>query len=158
MAVRFDQEIVDMLQDKKTVKVLATTSENGAPHVVIKQTLHLGDDGNLVYLELLESSLTNKNLVRSIWFDRRISIALRGENGHSYQIIGRPVKAVISGPVFQRHYVSVRESLGEDVDLATVWIIEPEEVRNQTPAVRRRQEGDAHPLFIHLDRLAKKAV
>lgn len=54
MAVQLNQEIIELLTDKETVKVLATTDVNGVPHVVIKQTLQLGEDGNLVYLELLE--------------------------------------------------------------------------------------------------------
>jgi hypothetical protein len=52
--------------------------------------------------------------------------------------------------------VSVRERLG-DVDLATVWIIEPEEVTDQSFSARRREEEALHPTFTHLDRLAKRA-
>lgn len=154
MAVQLGNEVIELLKDKETIKVLATTDEAGVPHVVIKQTIQLGDDENLFYLELLESSKTNKNLVRSIWFNRKVSVALQGKDKQSYQIIGRPVKAIISGPVFQKHYVAIREKLG-DVDLATVWVIEPEEVSNQTFSIRRAQEEAAHPIFKHLDQLAK---
>jgi general stress protein 26 len=156
MAIQLSDEVKELLQDKDTLKVLATTGEDGVPHVVIKGTLHVGEDGNLVYLELLESSRTNKNLVRSIWFDRKVAVALQGKGGESYQIIGKPVKALITGPVFQKHYVSIRERLG-DVDLATVWIIEPEKVTDQRYSARRREEETLHPTFIHLDRLAKRA-
>lgn len=154
MAVQLEQEVIDLLKDQETVKLLATSDEKGVPHAVIKQSLHLGEDGNLVYLELLEASQTNKNLVRSIWFDRKVAVALKGKNGLSYQIKGKPVRAIISGPVFQKHYLSIRESLG-DVDLATVWIIEPEEVINETYSVRKAHEESTRPYFKHLDRLAK---
>ncbi len=157
MAVQLDKNVKELLQDEETVKVLATTDENGVPHAVIKQTLHLGEDGNLVYLELLESSRTNKNLVRSIWFDRKVAVTLKGKSGDSYQIIGSPIKGVITGPEFQKYYVDIRKRLG-DVDLATVWIIEPEEVMNQTFSVRKAQEEARRPLFRHLDLLAKSPV
>lgn len=158
MAIQLDKEIIELLKEKETVKVLATTDAQGVPHAVIKQSLHLGEDGNLVYLELLESSKTNKNLVRSIWFNRNVSVTLAGKDRKSYQIIGKPIKALIAGPVFQKHYVSIRERLGGDVDLAAVWIIEPEQVINQTFSVRKAQEDALHPTFKHLDLLARKTA
>lgn len=79
MAVQLNKDIEDLLSDEETIKVLATTDEKGIPHAVVKQSLHLGEDGNLVYLELLESSRTNKNMVWSIWFDRKVSIVLTGK-------------------------------------------------------------------------------
>lgn len=74
----------------------------------------------------------------------------RGEE--SWQIKGRPVRAQVAGPDFQREYVSIRERLG-DVDLGAVWAIEPEEVVRQSYAVRKAEEEAAHPHFIHLDRI-----
>lgn len=156
MAVQLNKDIEDLLSDEETVKVLATTDKKGVPHAVVKQTLHLGEDGNLVYLELLESSRTNKNMVGSIWFDRKVSIVLTGKNGLSYQIIGAPIKGIITGNEFQKYYADIRQKLG-DVDLSTVWIIKPEEVFNQTFSVRRHQEESKRPLFTHLDRLSKHA-
>lgn len=154
MTIQLEKEVIELLTDKETVKVLSTTDEKGAPHVVVKQSLHLGDDGNLIYLELLESSQTNKNMVRSIWFNRKVAIILKGKSGLSYQIKGKPIKAIISGPEFQKHYVNLRERLG-DVDLAAIWVIEPEEVINESYLVRKAQEEATRPYFKHLDRIAK---
>jgi predicted pyridoxine 5'-phosphate oxidase superfamily flavin-nucleotide-binding protein len=153
MAVQLTQDIIDLIEDKETTKVLATLDADGFPHAVVKQSLQPGEDGTLLYLELLESSLTNRNLVRSIWFNQKVSIALTGKNGQSYQIKGKPVKTHITGPVFQKHYLAVRERLG-DVDLAAVWVIEPEEITDESFARRKAEEEAAHPLFRHLDRLA----
>jgi predicted pyridoxine 5'-phosphate oxidase superfamily flavin-nucleotide-binding protein len=153
MAVQLTQDIIDLIEDKETTKVLATLDADGFPHAVVKQSLQPGEDGTLLYLELLESSLTNRNLVRSIWFNQKVSIALTGKNGQSYQIKGKPVKTHITGPVFQKHYLAVRERFG-DVDLAAVWVIEPEEITDESFARRKAEEEAAHPLFRHLDRLA----
>jgi hypothetical protein len=154
MAIQLEKEVIELLADKDTVKILTTIDNKGVPHTVIKQSLHLGEDGNLIHRELLESSQTNKNLVRSIWFNHKVAITLKGTDGRSYQIKGKPIRAIISGPVFQEQYLQVRERLG-DVDLAAVWIIEPEEIRNETYFVRKNQEEADHPYFKHLDRLAK---
>ncbi|MBI1920990.1 MAG: pyridoxamine 5'-phosphate oxidase family protein [Geobacter sp.] len=155
MSAQLTNEIIDLLKDKETTKVLATLDADGFPHAVVKQSLQPGEDGNILYLELLESSRTNKNLVRSIWFDRKVAIALKGKDGRSWQIKGKPVKTHITGPLFQKHYTAVRKRLG-DVDLAAVWVIEPEEVIEETFAARRAEEERKHPLFTHLDRLARQ--
>lgn len=154
MAVRLDKNIIELFENDETVKILATIDDKGVPHAVLKQTLHVNDEKNLVYLELLESSRTSKNLLRSLWFDRKVSATIKSKDNQSYQIIGKPVKALIAGPVFQKYYVDLREKLPA-ADLAVVWIIEPEEVYNQTFSVRQAQEAAVHPNFIHLDRLAK---
>lgn len=155
MAIQLTRRIIDLIEDNETTKVLATLDAEGFPHAVVKQSVHSGDDGNLLYLELLESSLTNRNLVRSIWFNQKVSVALWGKDGQSYQIKGKPVKTHITGPLFQKHYLAVRERLG-DVDLAAVWEIEPEEVIDESFARRRSEEEAAHPLFLHLDRLVQQ--
>ncbi len=154
MATNLSKEIIDLFTDSGSTKILATLDGDGVPHAVVKQSLQISEDGNLLYLELLESSRTNRNLVRSIWFDQKVSIAVTGKGGESYQIKGKPVKTHITGPVFQQHYTAVRERLG-DVDLAAVWVIEPEEVIDESFATRRAEEERKHPFFMHLDRLAK---
>lgn len=155
MAAKLTQEIIDLLKDTETTKVLATLDASGFPHAVVKQSLQPGDDGTILYLELLESSRTNKNLVRSIWFDQKVAVAVSGKGGRSYQIKGKPVKTHVTGPVFQEHYTAIRERLG-DVDLAAVWVIEPEEVIEETFAARKAEEERKHPFFTHLDRLARQ--
>jgi hypothetical protein len=155
MALKLSREIIDLFADAESTKVLATLDEHGFPHVVVKQSLQVGEDGNLLYLELLESSRTNKNLVRSIWFDQKVAVAVKGKGGESYQIKGKPVKTHITGPLFLQHYREIRERLG-DVDLAAVWVIEAEEVIDENFAARQAQETERHPFFTHLDRLAKQ--
>ena len=154
MAAKLNKEIIALFSNDDTTKVLATVNENGFPHAAAKPFIRVDDDGNLLYLELVESSITQKNLVRSIWFNQKVSISVSDGNGESWQIKGKPVKTLITGPVFLHHYRDVRQRLG-DVDLSAVWIIEPEEVINENILFRHADEELAHPLFRHLDRLAK---
>ncbi len=154
MAITINEELVAMLGKADTIKLLVTTDENGAPHAVVKNSLRLDEENHLIYLELLESSHTNKNMVRSIWFNRQITVAVVGANGGSFQIKGKPLKAIVSGPLFRKYY---EQTQGEnaDFDLAAVWVIEPQEIADQSFSVRRQQEDTRRPYFKHLDRLAK---
>ena len=154
MTTKLNKEIIALFSSDDSTKVLATVNEQGYPHAAAKPYIRVDDDGNLLYLELVESSLTQKNLVRSIWFDQKVSISVSGKNGQSWQIKGKPVKTLITGPVFLHHYQDVRQRLG-DVGLSAVWVIEPEEVINEYILVRHAEEELAHPLFRHLDRLVK---
>jgi len=92
--------------------------------------------------------------VRSIWFGGKVAISLSGSDGRSIQIKGRPVKTHITGPLYQSHYERIRALLG-DVDLAGVWVIEPDEVIDESFAARKSREEALHPDFIHLDLLAR---
>jgi predicted pyridoxine 5'-phosphate oxidase superfamily flavin-nucleotide-binding protein len=154
MATKLNKTIRDLFADPETTKVLATVDEHGVPHVVVKQSLQVDQDGNLLFLELLESSRTNRNLVRSIWYDRTVAVSIRGTSGASFQIKGKPIKTHITGPVFLKHYQAVRERLG-DVGLAAVWIVEPDEVHDESFAARQAKESEKHPTFRHLDRLVR---
>lgn len=153
MSITLTQDVIDLLNDRNTVKVLATVNDKGEPHAVFKQSLHVGEDGLIHSLELIETSHTAKNLVGSIWFERKLSILLRGADNRAVQIKGRVRQYLISGALFQQHYLSARERLG-DVDLAGVWVIEPEEVIEQGLQARRGAEDAQHPGFLHLDRIA----
>ncbi|MDR3280908.1 MAG: pyridoxamine 5'-phosphate oxidase family protein [Synergistaceae bacterium] len=152
MGATLNEELREMLADSGTIAALATTGSDGAVHVAFKESFNCRDDGYIEYDEVMDTSQTNKNLVHSIWFGKTISISVLSKDRRSYVITGRPVRAVISGREFREHYISIRKRLG-DVDLSTVWIIDPISVREQSFDKRREEEEDAHPLLRHLDRL-----
>jgi hypothetical protein len=154
MTIKLEEEIIELLNSKDTVKVLATLNRDNIPHVAFKEFLDVNADGNILYLELIESSQTNSNMVNSIWFKRKVAINIKSQDGRSYQIKGTPIRALISGPIFENYYKLVSEKI-EDGDLSTVWIIRPEEVINETYEIRKREEEEKHPLLKHVDRLAK---
>jgi uncharacterized protein len=149
---KLNAEILQLLDLPATTKIVATTDELGKPYAVASTFLQAGSDGALVHLELLEKSATNRNLLRSLWFDKKVSVTLCAADGRSFVIQGKPVKACISGLLFRHHYQRVRALLG-DVDLASVWLIEPEEVVDETYAVRKKSEEERFPFSVHLDRL-----
>ncbi len=154
LSIKLENKIIKLINDEDTVKVLSTVDKDNIPHSTFKNFLNVDNNGNILYMELIESSMTNSNMVNSIWFKKKVSITVKSKDNESYQIKGIPVKAYISGHIFRKYYEIIRERI-EDGDLSTVWIIEPEEVRNETYSYRKKSEEKKHPLLIHLDRLAK---
>ncbi|BCG60182.1 hypothetical protein [Paenibacillus sp. URB8-2] len=147
------ENIQVLLQDSEAAKVLATVDNQGIPHIVSDNTITINDEGQIIYLELIETSRNSVNLVNSIWFKRKVAIHLsKGEE--SYQIKGYPAYSIICGPVFE-HYYKLSLERNPEFDLSTVWIIEPDEVINDTYDARKNKEREEHPLITHLDRLAK---
>lgn len=144
-----------LLEEAATTASIATLDESGAPHSVPSPFLRLDGKGRLVHLELLETSTTHRNLLRSIWFERPVSLTLNGRDGQVLVITGRPYKAHVSGPLFSSFYSEVRALLG-DADLAAVWLIEPLQIRDETYLIRKAREEALHPFHRHLDRLAVK--
>ncbi|SRR6266568_7892790 len=153
MSKTLRQQIAVLLEDAATVATIAMLDETGAPRSVPSPFLKQDSTGRLVHLELLETSTTHRNLLRSIWFDKPVSITLSGRNGQVLVIAGRPHKAHVSGPLFSNYYGEVRSKL-DDADLAAVWLIEPEQISDETYAVRKAREEALHPFHLHLDRLA----
>ena len=151
MAVTLEREVIELLNDADSIKVLATNDKQGNPHVVFKASLHADEDGYISYWELIETSQTNKNMVNSIWFHKQVAISVQ-KDGKSYQIKGVPYRAIIAGQEFEEAYVKARSIL-EDADLSTVWLIEPTQVIEETYQKRKQEEEEAHPILQHLDRL-----
>ncbi len=151
--VSLPKELKELLGDKDAVKVLGTVDDKGIPHVVFKESITLLEDGNLAYVEDLDSSQSSKNMVRGIWFDKVVSVTVgKGEQG--YQIKGKPARCLITGPVFKEFLLRERERMGPDADIQSVWIIEPLKVKNQGREVRRKEEEEKDPFYnVHLDRL-----
>ncbi len=155
MGIALNEEVSALLNDPETVKALATVDRSGEPHVVFKGSFRVDAAGRLLYLELIESSRTNNNLVHSLWFGRKVALNVaRPADGRSFQIKGLPIHCIISGPEFEQYYRQVRAA-DPQADLSSVWVIQPEELREETYARRRQVEEAEHPLLLHLDRLAK---
>jgi hypothetical protein len=145
-------ELLEVLAHPATRKVIATLDEDGSPHAVPSPFLHARPDGLLVHFELLETSATNRNLLRGLWFDRKLSVTVVGPLGQTFVIKAVPVKAEISGPAFSRAFDTVRSVLG-DADLSAVWLLRPHAIVDETYTTRKRDEEQRYPFSIHLDRL-----
>lgn len=152
MAV-LSNKIIEILKQPETLKSIATVSREGIPHVAYKGTLRAFED-TLIYYDLIQSSQTNKNLVHAIWFEKKVAINLLSKDRRSFLIIGTPEKCVTCGKEFEQVYEQIRSGRG-DVDLNAIWYIKPESIKEQTFAVRFREEEEKYPVIKHIDRLLK---
>ena len=148
-------DLVRLLADGDAVKIVATTDERGAPHAVVKSSLTTLDGETLAYSEDHDGYISNRNLVRSIWFNRPVAVNVT-KGAESYQVKGRPHRCLITGPVFQRFLLDARTARGPDAGIAAVWVIVPEEIRNESASVRQPEAARRQPFSsVHLDSLVR---
>ncbi len=153
MSDLIDDSLREKINSDDTIKVLATESKDGILHVVFKSSIHAEENGKIIFYELIESSQNNKNLVYSIWHDKEVKISILTKDKESYEISGIVKRAIVAGKEFEEAYQKVIEDGYKD--LSTIWVIEPTEVKNTSLAKRAKEEEALHPVFTHLDRIAK---
>jgi len=142
------------LASPHATRVLATTGPHGDPHAVLAPALEVDDAGRLLYLEPLEASRTQRDLVASIWFDRPVAVVVGDRDGTTWRIRGRVRKAHVAGPLFRDRYERLRAER-PGADLAAVWEIEPLEVSDESYATLRARQDTERPFFKHLDQLTR---
>jgi hypothetical protein len=153
MSDLIEKAVADAFQFPDAIKTIATSDEHGVPHLEENDSLHVDAEGRLVLLELNEYSRTNRNLVRSIWFDKKVTIHVRAGRERQFQIVGKPYKALISGPRFEENYRRLRAQ-NPAAGLSTVWLIDPEAVSDENPDVRRDRDAQGRQPLVHLDTIA----
>ena len=152
MAIEIPEEVRDIINNPESIKVLTTISRDGVPHAVFKGSLKAREGNVLEYLEFIESSQTNKNMVYSIWFNKTVAIAvLFGDK--SFQLKGKVQRAIIAGAEFESRYKEIQKE--RNIDLSTVYLIDVEEIREESFEKRRTEELEQHPILQHLDLLIK---
>ncbi len=129
------EELLGLLGDTGSSKVVGTIDDEGIPHVVAKGSLTTLDNKTIVFVEGFEGSLTNENLIRSTRLHKKVAINVT-KGLISYQVKGSPQKYLKSDPVFQQMLQKIRERRGPDAEIAGVWAVTPEEVRNESPGYR----------------------
>lgn len=151
MADLLNEKIKALVKDPASYKALATVSKKGEVHVAFKDSLTVDDDGNIVVYELLDSSQTGRNLTYSLWFKKKVAINVVGQDGTSYLIKGIPYRDIVTGPEYEKKYKEFSEKNQEN-DLGGIWIIPPTDVKEQTYAVRRKEERKQYPVIGHMDK------
>ena len=151
--MKIDNKYIELINDHSAVKILSTVSKSGIPHAVVKQSIHY-EDGKIVYLERLEGSKTNKHMTYSLWFNKMVAINILSKDKSSIQIKGIPEKMLVAGSVFEKYYTSINEQ--DSGDLAAVYYIKIKEIIDESYEIREQEHTKEFPLYMHIDRLAKK--
>jgi hypothetical protein len=160
MNILKESRLMSLIRDESSIKIISAADRNGAVHSAVKQSLHVDDDGNLRYFELLEHSETGKALTYSLWFERQVSVLIVKLSdpgpGQSFEIRGTPIRALITGKEFEAAYRSVRGAFGEKADLSAILVIRPDEIRDPGYEIQRERHDAMHPFAVHLDRLVRE--
>lgn len=156
MAPEFKQDFFSALLGNESIKLIGTIDEAGTPHLEEVPTLTLDKDGYLVLLEENEYSRTNRNLVGSLWFTRKVTVYVRHSPTHQFQAIAKPYKVLITGSVFEQHYREVRAAK-PDAKLSAVWLLEVEHVSDENFKVRQARDEAGRLALTHLDQIASHA-
>ena len=131
-------EVVEILRDPESIKVLTTTDESGFPYSVFKGSLTALDGDTIAYMELVENSETYKNMLRDYWIKKRVSVLVYTKEKGAYQIRGVPVRFAIEGPIWDK-FLDEIWSVIPDADPAGVWLIKAEEIINEDYETRKKQ-------------------
>ncbi|HLA26908.1 MAG TPA: hypothetical protein VJZ49_03320 [Syntrophales bacterium] len=131
-------ELRGLLEDPESVKVLTTTDKDGVPNTVFKASLTALDDDFLAYVELFESSRSQKNMLQSLWFKKPVAMAVC-KGGLAYQIKGEPYRFVIEGPLRDSFFQQVWKRIPE-VNPSGVWLIRPKEIIDESYKTQQKKE------------------
>jgi len=134
------EEVIEVLKDPETIKVLTTTDERGTPHTVFKGSLMALDNETLAYMELLETCRTQRNMLRNHWDNKLVVVSIfNGKINISYQIKGEPSRFLYNGPIWDQFLEQTWKVIPQS-DPAGVWVIKVKEVINQDYGIRRKEE------------------
>ena len=133
------KELMDALNEPETVKVLTTIGEDGNPHSVFKHSLIALDDETLAYIELIEKSETDINMLRNKWAKKLISMAVFNQKSNvAYQIKGEALRLILQGPIWDQ-FLEKTWSMLPEADPVGVWTIKVVDVLNEDYGVRRKE-------------------
>ncbi len=137
------ENVKALLEDQNTVKTLTTVDEEGNPHSVPIGSFSVMDDGNVAFLELLDTCQTQKNMLNCYWFKKDVSILAIGDwgKGEAFQIKGSPYKFLTEGPIWDKFLDMIWKVIPE-ANPSGVWLITPKEIRDQNYFARRKGEEE----------------
>lgn len=149
---KISEEVKKIIQNKNSIKVVSSQDKEGVINSAPKGSLQVSEDDELTYVEVLESSKSYSNAVYSIWFDKKISVLVVGEDRESYLIHGHVKKILTCGREYEEYYRKYQEAKG--FDIAGVVKISVEDVQDLNLAKAIERQKKEHPFFSHYDSLA----
>ncbi len=146
------EDLVALVGDPASTKAIAAMGPDGAPSVAVRDTLAVLDGGTLAFAEELDTSPTSRALVHTIWFGGAVAVSVR-RGDRAFHLRARPWRCALVGPLFTRFLLEARARLGGDADIAAVWVLKVDEVRDDSPATLRALDEARRPhAGRHLDR------
>jgi hypothetical protein len=144
-------ELIELLESPDSVKIIGTLGADGAPCLAANALLTSLNGVTLVLCERLETSRSNKNLVRSIWYDGPVTILLLNA-ARAFEIRAETYRCLAVGGIFDAVLARVRATNGPDADIAVVWELIPKTCRDVSDDALVAEHRSLHPYDGHLDR------
>lgn len=127
MTKELPTEVMDLINDPQSIKILSTSSGGDMLHSVPLGSLNALSPDAIVCGKILMKE-THDNLGKAQKSHGFVSVlAVKGKE--AYQVRCKPKEFSIDGPIFQ----ALRGKLPEKMPLFGVWLLEPIEIINQTP-------------------------
>lgn len=146
------RQVKDAASDAGSLKIVSALNGDGTIHSAPKGTLTVNAAGQLEYLEVLESSASYKNVVRSLWFDKKVTVLVIGSDRKAYEIVGTVRRILTAGRQYEDAYKTFLEKRGHGI--AAVIQIDIESVSDMAVSNGMERQEREHFFFTHLDRLA----
>lgn len=147
-----NEELKKLIEDKNTIKVVSSQNREGIINSAPKGSLEISGDNELTYVEVLESSKSYRNIVYSIWYDKKVSVLVVGADRETYLIHGHVKKILTCGSEYEEYYKRYQEARG--FDIAAAVKLEIETVDNLNLAEKIKKQKEEHPFFTHYDSIS----
>lgn len=128
MVKELPTKVFELLNDPQAVKILASKSDNHMLHMVPLGSLNAPDTKTIAFGKILIKE-THVNLERAKGGKDLVSV-LAVKGGEAYQVRCKVKDFTTSGPIFEKMGAMLKE---KKMPLFGVWLLEPEEVVNQSP-------------------------
>jgi hypothetical protein len=130
--VKMSEEIVKMLNDRTSWKVIATTSPEGVVHVIPAGS-PMALNPETIAFAAVNMAHTSKNL-ENMKAKKELASVLVVNGMKAYQMKSDIKEFVTSGPVYEKINEGLKKAIG--VGARGIWLLEPKEILDQSPGRR----------------------
>ena len=145
------EKFKEELLEKNNIKIISALSENGCPSVAFRNCIFVNLEGEIILLEPVETSNNNRNLTYSIWFNKKVVIALWSFEEYGLLAYATIKKVIISGREFEKYYKLYLHDYN-GTDLAAVWVMTVDNIVETGEKIEILQEQKKYSSIGHLDR------
>jgi hypothetical protein len=124
-----DPKLIELLESPDSVKIIGTLDADGAPCLAVNASITSLNGVTIVLSEQLETSRSNRNLVRSVWYDKPVTILALNASS-AFEIRAEAYRCLAVGDIYSLMLTRTRALCGPDADIAAAWELIPKICRN----------------------------